>query len=899
MASSPKNSLSKRLLFSAIKSCWSFIRQFVPYAFWALAAIAAIYGFSLTIPESRETRPGPFELVLVLGKLPLLWSFYALIAGFFAAWGYQRWRLRQNIRREFASKRRSVSTSTVDNLQWWIAEGLRRRSSDLHTRADFLLAGILVLLFGGAYLVLFVIGQTPEIDRTLSEEHKRVAQRREFQRDYAHMLDSLVEGTHWMRMDPTRDSLRRFRFSRYRHGDFRFESDVTPTIWTLTKDGWVKLRTDEVFSGIDFREGIHQVGTSSNGRTAILVRRDGKAFTLTDFGQSKASEEDFGTDSPRLGIGVVSVSPNGDSLLVGGRRQPVVFQKTASGTKWDRLDLDFGDRESISVLAIGGKGKAAIVAGDEGTIHVKTPSEVWKQPDDVEFSTGDYIVSAAFSDSGRPGVVGSRYGKVFVSNDSGDSWQELDLEEIENDGIEHVYLSADGTSGVLLNGDGMAYHMHAGEWDTRPVFPKRRSSYGPTERAAISTSGDRIILVHRRGFVTTLEYSGDKKNIRQVSSALRLKERESISAAAVSGDGSKGLITGSYGSVFSPSENWSTWEPVELDLVPGEHIFRAGMDKHGEKGMLVGLESSFFWKHNDAEEWQQASFRFDYNERLHVAIPSSDGSVLLVAGDEGSVFLGTDFGKTWGSLDLGLDDDETVFHGALTTDGRGGVLVGDRRSAFWTDNVRQSDWKPTSGLPSTVFPTIRDYRGPLREAGVAFEQTESGQRFVLSVGSEDYVLQPYGHLDGWREMSLRELQDVLKDDDILVTSEIFRELARVDIVDEVETRTDEEGHLSRPSMESALTAHVIRDYKTTLLRIATLTVLFFLAHVLSRLHRYTLRLAAFCDSRADAVLLYSRLADQKSRRFEDLVGALAPDEYDFKASQRSPPRRVGKWFRRR
>ena len=71
------------------------------------------------------------------------------------------------------------------------------------------------------------------------------------------------------------------------------------------------------------------------------------------------------------------------------------------------------------------------------------------------------------------------------------------------------------------------------------------------------------------------------------------------------------------------------------------------------------------------------------------------------------------------------------------------------------------------------------------------------------------------------------------------------------------------------------------------MRIVTLFALFFIVHVLVRLHQYSLRLAAFWDARADAVLLAQSFDCHRAETFDDLVAALAPDAYDFKPSPKS------------
>ena len=74
----------------------------------------------------------------------------------------------------------------------------------------------------------------------------------------------------------------------------------------------------------------------------------------------------------------------------------------------------------------------------------------------------------------------------------------------------------------------------------------------------------------------------------------------------------------------------------------------------------------------------------------------------------------------------------------------------------------------------------------------------------------------------------------------------------------------------------------------SVMRIATLLILFFLVQILARLSQYCLRLAAFWDSRADALLLAKSFADGGSKGLGRLMSAMSPDLYDFKPQPRSP-----------
>ena len=74
--------------------------------------------------------------------------------------------------------------------------------------------------------------------------------------------------------------------------------------------------------------------------------------------------------------------------------------------------------------------------------------------------------------------------------------------------------------------------------------------------------------------------------------------------------------------------------------------------------------------------------------------------------------------------------------------------------------------------------------------------------------------------------------------------------------------------------------------QTNWMRIATIAATIYFVQLLVRLYQYSIRLAAFWDSRADATLLGQNFSDLESKpKFDELVAAIGPDSFDFK-----PPR---------
>ena len=178
--------------------------------------------------------------------------------------------------------------------------------------------------------------------------------------------------------------------------------------------------------------------------------------------------------------------------------------------------------------------------------------------------------------------------------------------------------------------------------------------------------------------------------------------------------------------------------------------------------------------------------------------------------------------------------------------------------------------------------------------GISFGQgfSKDGYIGMMDEGQRIYILKPYPELAGLRHQSLFEIRNALgRADRILRTSTIGRE-----IVSSLNVSTRDIKAQSDSGDNGSWERRLINDL--SLMRLVTLTLLFFLVQLLVRTYRYNLRLAAFWDSRADAILISSTFSNRQMVEFDSLVAAFAPDDYDFK-----PPSRPGTvpldWLRSR
>ena len=267
------------------------------------------------------------------------------------------------------------------------------------------------------------------------------------------------------------------------------------------------------------------------------------------------------------------------------------------------------------------------------------------------------------------------------------------------------------------------------------------------------------------------------------------------------------------------------------------------------------------------------------------------------------MYFSAEIGKTSRLLNLTLQIDERVTNVAVSSDSMDGVMVGNRGSVWvttdggerWTpsrlnlnDDERVTKLNFVASREDRVD-TTKEKRSETAKEGrqpVDIATFPSGIFVIETSGGNTYLLRRYPELTNWAIWSpartLSALMDIetLRDDPIIQRMSSFVARAATVNAREANTQKKEEGSGNGRNWWP------LDDL--TIMRIVTSTILFFLVQLLVRLYQYSLRLASFWESRADAVLLSESFAETKSERFEDLVNALAPDGYDFKAMPRSP-----------
>ena len=400
-----------------------------------------------------------------------------------------------------------------------------------------------------------------------------------------------------------------------------------------------------------------------------------------------------------------------------------------------------------------------------------------------------------FGPDGQHGVVGGGEGSVFVTQDGGETWS-------VPTGLE----------------------LAAGERIVAAAFGAN-SQYG-----AVSNNKGKI-------FVTL-----DGGQTWSVLEDFMLKETEWI-IAALNADGRFGVV-GDEGSVFVTQDGGETWSvPKDFVLKEGEGTVMAALDADGRFGVVAGSEGSVFVTQDGGQTWSAPmGLELAAGEWIVTAVLNADGRFGVVASSEGSVFVTQDGGETWSApMGLVLKEGERIVTAAFDADGRFGVVAGSEGSVFVTQSS-ELKWNSTE----------------LDHQGTSFIDVVSpipGGRDFVAVDSEGGIqlLKAYPDMAEWEKRSLDAMLILIQKDEILRKSVIGREITKFLNAGLSADGNVDSGEGSKPGNGKGFFIDLLGEI--AVMRVVTLIVLFFLVQILVRLHQYSLRLAAFWDARADAVLL--------------------------------------------
>ena len=822
-------------------------------------------------PDLTRTENSAREIMDILAQLPTEWWPYVLVVGLVGSYLTWSWHRYDSLCKEFEKQEAAENKDGLTRHDWWIARKLRKRAFILRIQANLILFSVFVLLFGGVYLVLFSI---PEV--VIKEQI--VAQRVRFAALFGQKLQSIVDGRYWLKTDESYD------------GEAEFNVDIKTAVSEVT-EGSVLMTTDGgktwKRSSVPLQDGeeiIEAAFISADGKTVLVAGDRGLVLMTTrDGGQTwkRPSVPLQGGEE----ITATAFSADGKTGLVAGDRGSVLMTRDG-GQTWKRPRVSLERREEIAVAALSADGKTGLVAGYEGLVLLTTDGgQTWNRPS-VPLQNRESIPVAAFiSANGKTGLVAGYRGSVLMTTDGGQTWNRPSVPLQNRERIAVAALSANGKTGLVAGYRGSVLMTRDGgqTWKRSSVSLQNRERI-PV--AALSADGKTGLVAGHRGSVL-MTTDGGKTWKR---SSVPVKDTEWIVRAALGVDGSARAFIVFKPSVFMTKDGGQTWNRSSVRLQRGEEITEATFSADGKTGLVAGHRGSVLLTTDGGQTWNRPSVPLQGGEEIiEAAFISADGKTVLVAGDRGSVLLTTDEGQTWNRSSVRLQRGEEIAKAAFSADGKTVLVAGDRGSALLTTDGGQT-WNRTEGLdPSSPLVKV----GALDFSQGSMEQTpdsiERGLDFIAQTKDRNYYgLKPHPELRRWQEWSITDILSKMTEDKDLQSSQVFKDISRFD-----DTFSDFSPNGDKASKRSVVGLFHLDEL--TLMRIATMTILFFLVQILVRLYQYNLRLSAFWDSRADAMFLTRSFAEKKAERFDDLVGALGPDAHDFK----SPPQSPMDWFRLR
>lgn len=859
--------------------------------------------------RSRETSPLREPSIVAkdfLARLPTEPLFHVVVVALIVLLVGRHWYMSIGLRSDLGKYTAGDDTG-LSRRDWWVVHELRKRALGLRARADCILFGVFTLLFGGFYVVLFVVPHLHKQDvlRDVQVWDEVFLDR------FGQQLRGLVNGTFWIKVNEIDADVR------HPSSAERLRSELRESVEKIGQRGAVRvpLRLEERATGVELgqtgesgligtnhsvlmtengglewsvvdlelrpTEWIIVAGLSRNGSTGLVAGDEGSTFLTNDGGENWRPLE-LGL-LPRERMVVAEFSGSGSTGLVAGD-EGSTFLTEDGGENWRLLELELLPGEGIVLAEFSENGEVGLIAGDMGSAVISSGGEGdaprrrfrrrqnWVLPKEVSW-LDERVTGLAVSAEGTFALVANNGGRLLVTIDAGQTWTSPKVDLLPTEWIDLATMSRDGTKGLVAGDEGSVFlTSDAGATWTTP--PELRLARG-TRLVALTISGDgrRALAASDRGDVLFSTDGGESWSTPALSPHLTPSEWPVL--AAFNQDGDTGLIVGDEGSVVVTKDGGVNWDSPRAVLSPSDWITMAAFDDLGMVGLISGdhpairdEEGLAFFTTDGGDRWSLPVDNAPPRGRVTTAVAiSARGQFALVASSRGSVLLTSDGGGEWSPPDpaLQLSPTEWVTVAAFSEDGRHGLIAGDEGSVFVTRNS-ESRWLSTQGIEDSVV-----------SFSISGDGEENGEEYFARAANDDfYVLKSSPGLEGWQDRPLPSLVEAMSQEDHLRGGDLL------DSVRAFAADYTQNAAIRRASDSGrSVLGNMFSDLRV--MQVITLTVLFLLVNILVRLHNYSLRLAAFWESRCDAVVLaqtFSKTDEEIS--FDALVRSLAPDKYDLK-----------------
>ena len=892
---------------------------------WPIPAVLDEVRKNMTPRVSSNQNSEPVIIIIdAFERAPLVPEIYLFVSFLISLYMFWYWRKYDLVRKNFQQIKQKANdgNNDINSRDCHVIQELKERAVSLRMRADLSLIGAFVLSMAGVYFIIFILPSVQEVERSTQEAR--------FKEIISDTLQPIVDGQYWLKIPEniSEDEIIAIRDS------FKVRGNISVRAFEqfsrfVTKNGGESWNESDSFK-MESGERVRMANFSANGNIGLVAGNLGSIFLTRNGGESWNEPDDMVFKSLEW-VDAVKFNTDGSIGLVAGD-EGSVFLTRNGGVSWDKPDnLKLESGERVTEAAFSKDKNVGLVAGNLGSVYfTRNGGESWNEPNDLALKSGEWVIAAIFSSDGSIGLVAGDEGSVYLTRNGGESWNKPDdLALKSRELISTAIFSEDGNISLFAGDGGSVYLSRNGGKSWNDPDDLALKSGESVSTAIFSSDGSIGQVVGDQGSIYLTKNGGESWN---KSNDLALKSGESVSTANFSEDGNIGMLAGNEGSIFltrnwgedwtqpdtlilKPSEqvlattfstdritgsaltnrylvsvtkdggnNWIQAE--EITLKPRENVIGGVFSADGNIGLVAGDEGSVFLTRDGGEDWKHPdNLKLEPGEQVSAANFSSDGNIGMVAGNKGSVFLTRDGGENWNRSDeLRLKPQEWITKIIFSMDGSTGVAAGDEGSIYRTRD-KGSNWMLTKGESI-------DGNNPIISVGLLSASKMSGaivdaesdsvleNEFYVAEARNNlfYLLKVYPELEKWRSMSLVELRNEMKQDEILRRSDIFGT-----ITERVAEKVGDSGN--RRNGQGSYSS-VVEDL--TIKRIVSLTILFLLLHILVRYSQYCMRLAAFWESRSDAALLSGSFAEAKTERFDNLVIALAPDAYDFKSHHKSP-----------
>ena len=418
-------------------SIWKFMggmRRICAAIVVSLVPISLVYLF-LDTPSENVQRPA-IRVLSRLERLPTESAFYysiATVAGAYLVW---LWWVYTKHREGFErAKKENEDKRSLTPRDWWVVQGLRERAIAFRTLAGILLGGVVALLFGVVYFIVFVIPQVLESDRSLAKE----IQRAEVKRQFGRRLQLIGEGRYW------------FEVADVDLGDTPISEDLKTTdtqLVGITLPAGMTLPRLPVLN--THETSRKELAIFAIGHSKALVALDGGQTWSVPMGLELAANE---------WIIAAMFGPDGQHGVVGSG-EGSVFVTQDGGQAWSvPMGLELAANEWIIAAMFGPDGQHGVVGGGLGSVFVtQDGGRTWSVPMGLELAADEWIVAAMFGPDGQHGVVGGGLGSVFVTQDGGQTWSvPTGLELAASEWIVAAVFGANSQYGAVSNNKGKIF----------------------------------------------------------------------------------------------------------------------------------------------------------------------------------------------------------------------------------------------------------------------------------------------------------------------------------------------------------------------------------------------------------------------------------------------------------